>query len=51
MKKKTILLVMMLFLAGLVFGSEIEFVDTYGNALKLAAERDQQVLVTFYTDW
>jgi hypothetical protein len=50
MKKILILFASMLFGCLAAGGDEIAFVDTYGNALKAATEKNQQMLITFYTD-
>jgi hypothetical protein len=50
--KKTALIFLALFLcSALVSANEISFVDTYDQALKLAGEKSQNMLITFYADW
>lgn len=51
MKKVLFTAILLVVLGSLSWGAEIEFADSYESALKLAAEKDQNVLVTFYTDW
>lgn len=51
MKKTTLAILLFLFGAAAVPAAEIPFVDTYENALKVAAEKNRNILITFYADW
>lgn len=51
MKKPAIILFILLLGAGVISGKEIEFTENYEAALQSADEKNQQLLVTFYTDW
>jgi hypothetical protein len=51
MKKLTVIFFILLLGVGVISGKEIEFAENYETALQLAGEKDQQLLVTFYTDW
>ncbi len=50
--KKILLSAMIIFglIAGTVCASEIEFVDTYENALKVAGEQDKNILIKYDSD-
>ena len=51
MKKTTAAVFLLLFLAGMAMAQQIAFVDTYDNALKAAGEKQQDMVITFHTDW
>ncbi len=47
MKKSFVFTLLALFVFGLASASQISFVDTYDNALKIAGEQDKKLLITF----
>jgi hypothetical protein len=51
MKKIALAILLFLFESAAVLAGEIQFVDTYENALKIAAEKNRNILITFYADW
>ena len=51
MRKLIVFLAILMLGTGLTLAKEIKFAENYETALKIAAEKDQQVLITFYADW
>ncbi len=51
MKQIAAVVLALLLCGALVSAKEIAFVDGYANALKMAQERNQPILITFYADW
>ena len=50
MKRFAVAIALMLLCVSMTAASEVTFVDTYDEALQLAAEKDLKVLITFKTD-
>jgi hypothetical protein len=50
MRKATVTLLLLLVCATLAPANEVAFVETYDEALRLAGEKSQNLLITFYSD-
>jgi len=51
MKKTALIVLLLLACASLASANEVAFVDNYDQALKIAGEKSQNMLITFYADW
>ena len=51
MKKTALVILFLLAFAALSSANEVVFVDSYDQALQIAGEKSQNILITFYADW
>lgn len=51
MKRFAVVIALMLICASISAASEMTFVNTYDEALQLAGEKNEKMLITFKTDW